>query len=128
MSEKLATDSLNPSALKREFVSILHLLEEKNFRGVKINLTHVLEWFAPAMNNYCDMFDMTECKGGDENHDDDCQCHRKNMWCLADQACGLKGKYKWIGSIFMVATKQQITNKIRRRCLSCAGFDLNVGL
>jgi hypothetical protein len=44
VSEKLATDSLNPSALKREFVSILHLLEEKNFRGVKINLTQVLEW------------------------------------------------------------------------------------
>merc|ERR1712154_88336 len=60
--------------------------------GTKVNITRILEWFAPAMENYCEMFDMERCPGDNINigHEEECKCHKDNRWCLADGKCGLK--------------------------------------
>ena len=63
VKDMLSAGTLSPLAIKRELVSILRLFEEDNFDGRtsdgrRVNVTRILEWFAPAMEHYCDMFDL----------------------------------------------------------------------
>ena len=65
VKEMISAGTLSPHAVKRELVSILRLFDEDNFGddvrasdGTRVNVTRILEWFAPAMENYCEMFDM----------------------------------------------------------------------
>ena len=65
VKEMISAGTLSPHAVKRELVSILRLFDEDNFGGdvrasdgERVNVTRILEWFAPAMENYCQMFDM----------------------------------------------------------------------
>ena len=65
VKDMLSAGTLSPHAVKRELVSILRLFDEENFGddvrasdGRRINATRILDWFAPAMENYCEMFDM----------------------------------------------------------------------
>ena len=54
----------SPRVIRRELKSILHLLEEKNFKnmtldgGSSLNISMVKEWMTPLMANYCIIFDM----------------------------------------------------------------------
>ena len=58
--------------IRRELKSILHLLEERNFRNISLdnsgksllNVSMVKEWITPLMANYCIIFDLNCNKTG----------------------------------------------------------------
>ena len=51
--------------IKRELRSVVHLFNEKNFKGTSaenVSMSELIKWFTPMMNNYCKVFKLQTCK------------------------------------------------------------------
>ena len=115
--------SFSPRVIRRELRSILHLLNEKNFRdithddGKAINTTRILSWARPMLDRYCDIFEL-ECNKTGCGINDDCT---PEEWCQTDKnmsmgyACIHKSNFSRVTS-FLLASLQLAGNAIHNFC------------
>ncbi|CAB4058247.1 unnamed protein product [Lepeophtheirus salmonis] len=79
-------NSFSPRVIKRELRSILHLFEDQNFtnltdkNGNCMNISNVLKWVHPMMQDYCGLFELN-CNSTGCGINDNCTVEE---WCVED--------------------------------------------